>query len=282
MRRRVALLAWDQLEAVRDGAALAHPAHLFLRNQVHAELERPDSKEPAGRFYGVFGADGLETVAFFGGTRVLVIGPGPRESVVALRKLALTEERGFRILIGPREPAAALLDTLRAKVRVELDRSQPFLQIDDPARLGEIDERPRPATRADLAWLMDASLYLNEEDLGIPARTVDKKLLERRLEQRLRDRSTWVIDLEGRPACKLEVGSAGPAGALIEGVYTQPERRGRGLARHLVAAVSKRLLREFPRVGLHVGRNNTPALRAYLAAGFTEVEDLELALIGWR
>jgi len=140
----------------------------------------------------------------------------------------------------------------------------------------------RAAGESDIEWLTEASLQLNEEDLGIPAHTVDQRRLRSRIEQRLGEGCTFIVDSGGRPASKLEVGSEGPAGALIEGVFTEPRFRGCGLARGLVAAVSRRLLARWPRVGLHVGRGNIPALRAYHASGFEEVADLRLSLIAWR
>jgi GNAT superfamily N-acetyltransferase len=281
--QRESVLAADELTAIAESAALASPPHLFLCNQLRAEAERiaGGDGEPTGRFYGVFGPGGLELVAFFGTSRVCVLGPGRAAAALALRATAVQQERGFRILIGPVDPAVALLDALRPKVRIELDRSQPFLCVTDASRL-TAEVAFRAAGRSDLEWLTQASLQLNEEDLGIPAYTVDQHRLRDRIEQRLGEGRTFIVETGGRPASKLEVGNEGPAGALIEGVYTEPRFRGCGLARGLVAGVSRRLLERWPRVGLHVGRGNAPALRAYQASGFEEVADLRLALMAWR
>ena len=321
--KRVSELAFDELVHARSMPELDDPSQMFLRNQLGFEIERletPGRRDPTGRFYGVFGTDGIELLAFFGETRVLCLGPGKPDAALALEELAQGRERGFRILIGPRSPASAILGALRGRVRVDLDRSQPFLAMSkvdvaaagsdssDTAALGSSASADRADTRAageagasravessrvaglsrarlgelsDIEWLCAASMQLNEEDLGIAPRSVDRKLLEQRVRERIHQERTWVVDVDRRPVCKLEVGCQGPAGALIEGVYTSVEHRGKGLATELVRTVGRHLLHRYPWVGLHVGRDNTPAVRAYLAAGLREVADLELALIAW-
>ncbi|MDP6423198.1 MAG: GNAT family N-acetyltransferase [Planctomycetota bacterium] len=275
------MLSLQEFERSLDSDKLRHPSQLFLYNQLAVEHDRltRGSGDPSGRFYGCRDADGLDCIAFFSSTRSLVLGPGSAESGTAFRRIALGKERGFRILIGPPEPTTALLEGLGSKARIDLDRSQPFLCTEAP--LVEPIEA-RLATLQDTAWLVRASLQLNEEDLLISAKTVDLELLRTRIEQRIGESRTWLVDAGGRPAAKLEIGNEGPAGALIEGVFTEPSHRSTGLARRLVAEVSRRLLQESPRVGLHVGRSNEPAIRAYRAAGFVEVADLRLALLLWK
>ena len=51
---------------------------------------------------------------------------------------------------------------------------------------------------------------------------------------------TRVIEVSGRVLCKLDLGSHGPGGLVVEGVFTFPEARGRGLATGLVATVVAR------------------------------------------
>ncbi len=286
--RRVAELSVDQLVDLAESAPLGRPAHLYLRNKMLAEIERIErgARRAAGRFYAVFTAGGPQMIAFFSSVRVLVLGPasdapGAAASAAALRSLATRTERGFRIVIGPDAAVSAFLDALPAKVRIDLSRSQPFLRVARADKLGS--GRPaRIATPYDSQWLLHASLMLNEEDLAIPAASVDRGLLRARVDERIAAGCTWITEVHGKPAAKLDVGDEGPAGALIEGVYTEPKLRGGGLARGLVAEVSRGLLDRWPCVGLHVSRANTPAVRAYLAAGFEEVENLRLALVSWK
>jgi ribosomal protein S18 acetylase RimI-like enzyme len=57
--------------------------------------------------------------------------------------------------------------------------------------------------------------------------------------------------------------------AAIGNVYTRRDRRGRGLATHLVAAVAAELLgRRVQTIALNVSRENAPAIRVYERLGF--------------
>lgn len=264
-------------------AAWQRPAQIFIANQAHAEItrvDRGDGEVPAGRFWARMTADGPTFTAWFGNNRVACIGPGNAEHAAALRRVALGSERGFRIMIGPREETQSFLAAIRDRVRVDFERSQAFLVVEDARLLGS-GLHARTATPADVEWLVDASLSLNEEDLHLARHKVDRTLLTRRVYERSMAGASWIADEDGHPVCKLEVGSTGPAGALIEGVYTEAAHRGRGLARRLVATVAAELLATSKKVGLHVGRDNVAARAAYHAAGFREVDDLWIALLNW-
>lgn len=283
MFARVDELDVAALHELAAGAAWRRPSQLFLRNQALAEIQRVQGVAggaPAGRFWGTISAEGPRFGSFFGTTRVVCIGPGDADDGASLRRIAVGPERGFRIVIGPREPTTGFLDSVRSRLQITMERSQPFLIADDRSTLGQ-GIAARPGAVGDVDWLVEASIHLNEEDLEIPARSVDRALLEQRVRERIQQGSTWIVERNGRAACKLEIGNDGPAGALIEGVYTALSFRGQGLARRLCAEVANRILHTRCRVGLHVGRENEAAQRAYRAAGFREVEDLVLALVNW-
>ncbi|MCA8968765.1 MAG: GNAT family N-acetyltransferase [Planctomycetes bacterium] len=283
MFARVVEFDTDHLRCLLATEAWQAASQLFLCNQAHSEIARVMSaspENPAGRFWGVLTADGPTVCGFFGQSRVACIAPGSAREAASLRKVALGPEQGFRIVIGPHAVALGFLDSIRDRVTVDLERSQAFLAIEDRRCLGPgIDSRPADAR--DVEWLVEASITLNEEDLGVPRRSVDRVLLERRVRERASRGTSWIVDVDGKPACKLEIGSDGPAGALIEGVFTTASYRGQGLARRLVADVAGRLLRTRRRVGLHVGRDNAAARVAYEAAGLREVDNLLLALVHW-
>jgi predicted GNAT family acetyltransferase len=63
--------------------------------------------------------------------------------------------------------------------------------------------------------------------------------------------------------------------AAIGNVNTLPAYRGRGLARQVVAALSRRLREEVDVVALNVGRDNTPARNLYEGLGFLPLMEYE-------
>ncbi|CAN5910659.1 hypothetical protein BH23ACT10_BH23ACT10_26740 [soil metagenome] len=65
--------------------------------------------------------------------------------------------------------------------------------------------------------------------------------------------------------------------AAIGSVNTLPEYRGRGLARHAVAALTNRLREEVEVIALNVGRDNTPARNLYEGLGFLPLMEYEEA-----
>ena len=97
------------------------------------------------------------------------------------------------------------------------------------------------------------------------------------IDERIAEGSTWVSGDVGAIDCKLDYGSEGPAGQILEGVFTFPAVRGRGIAAGLVAAC---MAAAPDRVALHVGADNKGARRAYERAGMTMVDRCRLLLLG--
>ena len=135
----------------------------------------------------------------------------------------------------------------------------------------------RPAQRADRDRLLQATLLLNASDLKLDPARVDRRWLRDTIDERIAEGSTRVLGPVGGPWCKLDYGSDGPGGRVLEGVFTFPEFRGQGLAAALVASC----LAETPGgVLLHVGQHNAPARAAYARAGMTPVDTCRLLLLG--
>ena len=135
----------------------------------------------------------------------------------------------------------------------------------------------RPAQRADRDRVCQATLLLIQSDLNIDPARVDRRWLRDSIDERIEDGSTRVLGPIGAPECKLDFGSDGPGGLMIEGVFTFPAARGRGLASALVATCIAEAASH--RVCLHVGEHNRPARAAYERAGMVEVDRCRLLLL---
>ena len=92
----------------------------------------------------------------------------------------------------------------------------------------------------------------------------------------------WVVGPLGRPVAKIERSVSSPRwGVQLAGIVVDDRYRGSGLGRQLVAAAVRDALREGGTtrpVSLHVRAANTPAHRAYRAAGFVDREEWRLAV----
>ncbi|PIE22422.1 MAG: hypothetical protein CSA62_12465 [Planctomycetota bacterium] len=278
------MLSSDELQEAFADPLLAPAQNLYLRNQMAVELRRlaGDDEAPyTGDYLGVFVENGLRALALFSRLGVLVVGGGCADDAAELARFALGAVGSFRLVIAERELGVALLARLASRSTVTMNRSQPFLVYDAPARTPSLDARVRPACQKDAAWLSLANLELNEEDLDIQSATVHRGLLRRRVEDRIAAGQSWVLDFAGKPVSKLELGSCGPAGILVEGVFTDRGFRGRGFAQSLLMQVCAYGIPAHQCIGLHCSRSNGPALSAYKAAGFREVADLRLACLRW-
>ncbi|MBL8749068.1 MAG: GNAT family N-acetyltransferase [Planctomycetes bacterium] len=182
----------------------------------------------------------------------------------------------WRIVMGP----TPVVDELRGRVAGKplVHRDQVYYAgtaVDAAGPDGSV--AVRTAERADRDRLVQATLQLNHADLSIDPAHVDRRWLRDTIDERIAEGSTRVVGPPGSPYCKLDFGSDGPGGAVIEGVFTFPEHRGRGLATALVAAC----LRAAPgHVCLHVGRHNAPARAAYERAGMRVAGGCRLLLLG--
>jgi len=230
-----------------------------------------------GRLLGLHGAEELLGLVYFGSRGNLLVLEretlDPKQLAVAIMESAWQ----WRIALGP----AAVIGELVAlgKLHPIVNRPQIYygvtLQQLSPAASSD---GVRTAVRRDLKLLMEASLHLNETDLLVQPWRVDRDWLRRNTRTRIKEGSTYLLGPVGQPVCKLDIGSRGPAGVVIEGVYTWPSKRSMGEATRLVAGVAATVLHEHRMVCLHVAADNIPARRAYEKCGMQELATCQLVL----
>ncbi|MFN9332093.1 MAG: GNAT family N-acetyltransferase [Planctomycetota bacterium] len=233
------------------------------------------------------GAEGAAFVMGRGGPPEALVWVGPRGNLVAIVEPAaeaalagpLVDEiarRGlaWRIAMGPAVLLAGLRDRL---ARAPLSHRTQVYCVGDAASAAVYRRHAgvRRAQRADRDRLMQATLLLNQSDLNVDPARVDRRWLRDTIDERIADGTTRVIGPPGAVECTLDLGSDGPGGLVVEGVFTFPEHRGRGLAAALVASV---LAEARGSVCLHVGERNLPARRAYATAGMAETARCTLLL----
>ena len=181
----------------------------------------------------------------------------------------------WRIAMGP----TAIVNALRERVA-----GKPLLLRDQVYYVGTakiatqalVDDSVRTAGREDRDRLLQATLQLNSSDLNIDEARVDRRWLRDTIDERIASGSTRALGPVGGLRCKLDFGSDGPGGLVLEGVFTFPEHRGAGLASRLVATC---LHRAPATVCLHVGMHNAPARAAYERAGLTLAGRCRLLLL---
>ncbi|MGH7738135.1 MAG: GNAT family N-acetyltransferase [Candidatus Tyrphobacter sp.] len=85
----------------------------------------------------------------------------------------------------------------------------------------------------------------------------------------------WVAECDGRLAFFCNVGAWTDATAQLQGIWTPPEFRRRGIATAALGAICRALLRTTPTLSLYVNDFNAPALALYRRLGFREVGEMQ-------
>ena len=184
-------------------------------------------------------------------------------------------QRAWRIAMGP----TAVVERLRERLAVRpLACRDQVYYVGDRARAdrSRVRDDVRTAERGDRDRLVQATLALNASDLNVDPARVDRRWLRDTIDERIAAGTTRVVGPVGGFRCKLDLGSSGPGGDVIEGVFTFPDARGLGFAAGLVATC---LAQAEGDVCLHVGAHNEPARAAYASAGMEPEGSCRLLLL---
>ncbi len=229
-----------------------------------------------GDVLALYGADEILGVCYFGRRGNLVVVERVPLSPRSVAAAIASSWYGWRIVLGPADVVATL--AARESKPPIVHRTQLYYRMRPTEHTKAlVRDDVRPASPRDHDALIRAALDLNEADLHIDPRRVHRTWLAETVDRRIETGSTWVLGEPGRPVAKLDLGSVGPAGLVVEGVYTRPQARGRGYAASLVATTAARHDGLVPTVCLHVAESNVPARRAYERAGMQQ--DGECALM---
>ncbi len=257
---------WQDVAAA-EAAALAAGAHgAYVRNAL-----------AAGEGEGIVFATGAAAggVCWFGPRGNLVVVADESGPADRIAKAVLAQQLPWRIAMGP----TAVVNELRERTggRSLVWRDQIYYTGMAATVAGElVRDDVRAAQVADRDRLLQATLQLNASDLHVDPARVDRRWLRDTIDERIAEGTTRVLGEPGALLCKLDYGSRGPGGTVVEGVFTFAEARGRGLAAALVASCIAGLPGP---VHLHVGMHNAPARAAYERAGMVVAGRCRLLLL---
>ena len=203
------------------------------------------------------------------------LSPAARE---ALAPQVERQHKGVSIAVSPAPELAALVRGLARRVDPLLHRVQSLYAVDRERFTPGPEAGLEPAASHDVPRLVEATIGLAVEDLGIPRWRMARIRVERSVRRRLERGRTFVLRRGDKVVFKLDVAVRIPEGVLIEGIYTFPEMRNQGIAAGGVRDFLALALEARPRVNLHVDRENPAARRCYERAGMAEVGELGLVL----
>lgn len=224
-------------------------------------------------WWGVGDGGELHAV-FLGGSMIYPWIPNPGDARILLQAV---QQHGMpRLLVGPAGSVHALAEELKPwRVPLSAHDPQPLLVLErDSAHLQPPvnSTEVRRAGRHDLDAVMLAAAGMHREEMGIDPLAVDPAGWRHRMTT-LIDRGWSYVwrDENGEILFKAELSGWNPDVAQIQGVWTNPRLRGRGIATAGLTAVCTELLRDVPVCSLYVNAHNQTALSLYRRLGFRQI-----------
>jgi uncharacterized protein len=224
-----------------------------------------------GEMWGHVVGGRLESICHVG-ANLVPVEAGP-EALRVFADRARRQGRRCASIVGPREAVADLWARLESSWGPprDLRPNQPVMVISSPPTV-----TPDPAVRRvrpdELDVLLPACIAMFTEEVGISPTAGDGGATYRaRVAEMIGAGRAFARIEDGRVLFKAEVGSATDQACQLQGVWVDPELRGRGLASPGMAAVVEACLRDVaPTVSLYVNDYNTAARAAYRRVGFRE------------
>jgi hypothetical protein len=245
---------------------------VFLASKIHeGALTQPDGSAQ-GRFLGAFDGEKLEGVLFLGHGGLVVFASELPHVRRRFAEKTWEERARVRLVVGEWDQVTDFWGHLTASgLTSSRDWREVFMVASPSTLTPEREPALRLATIADVMSLGDlaARAYLEETGLD-PLASMGEGYL-RHIAKNIEERSSYVLEEGGRLVFKADLSARCPIGAQIVGVFTEPDRRGQGIARRGVAEIVQRLTAgegAVPAVCLFVREDNLPARRAYERAGF--------------
>lgn len=139
----------------------------------------------------------------------------------------------------------------------------------------------RPATLFDVEDVLEATTAMQEEELGVVIGPGQLDALRGGLAQQVVEERVWILrdPIDGRLLFKVTIAATAPAVALLEGVWTAPHARRRGIGRAATAELSRHLLTRHEAVVLHTRTDNAPARALYRELGYRSIGEALLAML---
>jgi predicted GNAT family acetyltransferase len=267
---RAAALAVQALTREHEREVLAFLARRPLHTVILASYIRDNglvSPLNRGTFYGCRNAEGLlEGVALIG--HATVFEAHTDAALEAFARLA-QECPSAHVMMGEQEKIErfwsyyAEAGQLPRLISRELLFEQKW-----PVQVREDVPGLRLATPDDLDLVAPVQAEMAFEESGINPLETDPLGFRTRCARRIEQRRVWVWVEEGRLIFKADIIAKTPEVNYLEGIWVNPEERGKGYGLRCMSQLSRSLLMQTDAVSLLVNEQNKRALALYPKAGY--------------
>jgi predicted GNAT family acetyltransferase len=264
-------LTVQSLAQGHEGEVLAFLAQRPIHTVIMAGFIRDNGLVSAlnrGTFYGCRDANGhLKGVGIVG--HVTMVETESDEALELLAELARKYERAH-VIVGEREKVERFWKFYgpNGQSMRRLCRELLFEQSWPGEAFEPIDLRL--ATLDDLEQLLPVHAQMAFEESGINPLERDPIGFRERTTRRIEQRRVWVSMDPEKLIFKADVVSSTPKQIYIEGVYLNPQERGKGYGVRFVSQLSRCLLSKTRSVSLLVNEEDQVAQACYRKAGYKE------------
>jgi uncharacterized protein len=178
----------------------------------------------------------------------------------------------IRVVVGERSLVEQLWRGLeKGGARARLVRDQLGYAINRGELQSEEGLPLERAVDADLDDVVKASAAMAREEAKDDPEGRNPTLFRSRISERVRRGRDFICRDHGQLVFKANVSAMSTIGGQVEGIYTPPEARRRGLGRAGTAAITRWTLQQCGRAFLLVNEDNLGARRLYEGLGYRQV-----------
>jgi uncharacterized protein len=241
----------------------------YLIRFDHSEMTR-------GRIFVLLEDEAVRGVAYFARQVMLACDPaGAAEFAAEARK-----HLGERMIVGPRASVEAYWDAVASwHARPRLVRERQFVMILDRTRCLPYERTVtvRHARQDEWTTVADNSARMIHGELDYDPRS-RSAAFSSNVRRMIDEDLWWVGESLGRLCFFCNIGPWCAKTAQLQGIWTPPEYRGRGLATAALGAICEHLLEDVPELSLYVNDFNLPAIALYERIGFETVSEFSTLL----
>jgi predicted GNAT family acetyltransferase len=228
-------------------------------------LENPNNR---GKFYGYRNLAGkLEGVALIGHTTL--VESHTDDALISLALKARETETPIHIMMSDGNSIESFWQYYSAnKNKPRLVCEELLFEIKYPVPVREPVTGLRLATEEDLFHVAKAHAEIAFIESGVNPLEKDREGFLQRVLRRIKQNRVWVVFDEDKLVFQAQVAAETSEVRYLEGIYVNPDYRGKGIGANCLSQLSRTLLKEVRYVCLLSNVDFKNAHRAFLKAGF--------------
>jgi ribosomal protein S18 acetylase RimI-like enzyme len=230
-------------------------------------LESPANR---GTFYGCYSGGRLSGVALLG-HNILMCGDEAARAKFA--ELAISTRAKGHLVFGPAEEVKDVAERMIEGGRETNVVHDLHWVVCEKPHLPLKRLQMRRANAEELDVVATAQAEMVTEECGVDPRETDPVGFKQRVADRIKKGRVWCRVEDDRVIFKVDLISVSPDAVYLEGVWTHPDYRGRGIAKGCMNELTYRLLRQYKHVCLFVEPDDAIARRIYESIGFVHTMD---------